>query len=245
MKVTVILTKYKREDWFNQQLNAIQNQTYPIEEILICDNTKEAENYGPWRRFALALMANTEWVWILDDDQCPLPQHLEWAMKQQAIEPAVRGVSGTYLPKGVVSPKVNIEGIANWINIGGCAIHSDLEIKEPTEVDFVIQSYLFKRDWLTIFWGERRFHEVKERFYGEDQWLSAQCRKIGIKAYIIGEDPNDPDAQSKGQTGVFDAIGQKDGNGLWASGSHEFKRNYAKHWRDLIINHNFKPIKYG
>lgn len=238
--VTAVLTKFRRTRWlFDRQLTAVQNQTYPVEKILVHDNREN--NYGPWARFATALMATTDWIWVIDDDIHPNSAWLEKAMKANAVQPALRGPSGTILPAGVKEPMIDGYGEQNWLEIGAAkAFHND-EIAEDTQVDFVIQGYLFKREWLKWFW-EKDFKDSSEWFYSEDQWLSWQCHKHGIPRYAQGWDRNDD--RTRGTTGYFAEMGLKDERGLWAAGSWEYRNRYADHWRQLI-KQGFKPINHA
>ena len=89
--ITAILTLYKRPQYLEEQLIAIQNQTIPPKEIFILKNTVEninfpnissnllknvtiidsSKNFGVWGRFALGLLANTKYICVFDDDTIP------------------------------------------------------------------------------------------------------------------------------------------------------------------------------
>lgn len=238
--VTVVLTKFKRLDTFAEQERACVNQTWPISEILVCDNTHY--NLGPWARFATALMAKTEWIWILDDDILPGKNWLKLAMEANlGGQLALRGPSGTYLPLQHELPRINPQGDQNWVEIGAAKMHTDEEVTENTQVDFVIQGYLLKREWLLWFW-EKEFTDKSERFYAEDQWLAYQCAKRGIPAIVQGWQTDIPG--TRGTNTAFSNMGVTDQKGLWATGSLEYRNKYAKHWQSLIAK-GWQPIKHG
>ena len=89
--ITTILTVYRRPHTLIEQLEAIQNQTYPPSSIIIWKNHYDnivlpeipehlkknvdiitsTRNFGVWARFALGLLANTNYVAVFDDDTIP------------------------------------------------------------------------------------------------------------------------------------------------------------------------------
>ena len=73
--VTAILTKYKREHLFSEQLESVVNQSVNVNEVLICDNT--TDNKGVWERFKLAKKSKNDFVWVLDDDTIPGKDYLK------------------------------------------------------------------------------------------------------------------------------------------------------------------------
>ena len=90
--VTAILTKYKREHLFAEQLQSVVNQSIDVNEVLICDNTKD--NKGVWERFKLAKKSKNDFVWVLDDDTIPAKQYLENVLESFEEQEGLYGTRG-------------------------------------------------------------------------------------------------------------------------------------------------------
>lgn len=84
--ITAILNGYKRPQFLQEQVDAINNQTIKPVEIMLWQNNTEGfdseltsklttassnKNLGVWARFAFALNAKTEYICIFDDDTIP------------------------------------------------------------------------------------------------------------------------------------------------------------------------------
>ena len=88
--VTVVLNGYKRNHTLSEQVNALQNQSVKVTDIMYWQNSapnvgydlssleqSQAHiavsniNYGVWARFAHALNARTDYVCVIDDDTIP------------------------------------------------------------------------------------------------------------------------------------------------------------------------------
>jgi len=86
MEITTILNVYKRPQYLQEQIKAIQTQSVPTKELWIWRNEnhggdisapegakliESSFNFKYHGRFALALLAQTEWVAVFDDDTIP------------------------------------------------------------------------------------------------------------------------------------------------------------------------------
>ena len=94
MSITVILNCYKRPEYLKEQIEAIKNQSVPIEDIWIWYNKPEDQeqfdlsglgckvatcnhNFKFHGRFAFGLLAQTEYVAYFDDDTITGPKWFE------------------------------------------------------------------------------------------------------------------------------------------------------------------------
>jgi hypothetical protein len=157
--VSIVLNSYKRTRWFEEQLNAIKNQTVPVNEIFVWQNKSDAEpipsnlrddvifvdcnqNLGVWSRFALALNCRSDYIAIFDDDTIPGPKWLENCINTHKTHPGLLGTVGVVFgDKYYTWNKVN--------RIGWCTPNETTE-----KVDIVGHCWFFHRDLLSVFWRE-------------------------------------------------------------------------------------------
>ena len=85
--ITVVLNIYKRLEYLEEQIKAINNQSVKVSEIIIWQNGTEerkipnldpsikhiysTHNFGVWSRFSAALNSKNEFICIFDDDTIP------------------------------------------------------------------------------------------------------------------------------------------------------------------------------
>ena len=161
--VTVILNGYKRNH-LKEQVEALDNQTHPVEEIFYWQNTVDGfaydedtysnlnsalsnYNYGVWARFAYALNARTDYVCVIDDDTIPGSKWIENCVNTYETHPGLLGGIGLWfknknyeldlLPNGEVAK-------FGW----------QVNNEKPVQVDIVGHSWFFARDLLSVFWRE-------------------------------------------------------------------------------------------
>lgn len=197
--ITAILTLYKRPHVLVEQIAALRNQTRPPKQIILWINRVEGyecpesirsdpsilimdcnRNMGVWARFAAGLLADTEFVCVLDDDTIPGRKWFEnclHTMKQ------VNGLLGTigwrFLPELQYTrfePRIGWDG-PNF---------------ETQEVDMVCHAWFLRRAWLP-----ELFRIVPDYTFlfrtGEDMGLSYACQQLGIKTYVPPHPPFDFD----------------------------------------------------
>jgi GT2 family glycosyltransferase len=107
--ITVILNGYKRPQFLQEQINAIQNQTVKPREIMLWQNNTEGfdqnitnsittaasnKNLGVWARFAYALNAKTEYICIFDDDTIPGSKWFENCLETMKTHEGLLGTIG-------------------------------------------------------------------------------------------------------------------------------------------------------
>lgn len=109
--ITAILTGYNRPNNMNALADAVRGQTIPPDDTWVWYNkgTEEQEeiygskgaycdyNFGFFGRFAMALLAQTEYVAIFDDDTIPGERWFENCLNTMQEAPAILGTVGIYL----------------------------------------------------------------------------------------------------------------------------------------------------
>ena len=194
--ITAILTLYKRPHVLQEQIDSLKNQTCPPEKIMIWRNFAEgytfpehikedksiiiidsSHNFGVWARFALGLLANTEYVCVFDDDTIPGKKWFENCLNTMK---EVNGLLGTI---GVVfndAPFYSIKRRFGW----------DGNNDNTVKVDIVGHSWFFKREWLKFLWETTPDYSMFLRA-GEDIGFSWALQKNGIHTYVPPHPSND------------------------------------------------------
>jgi hypothetical protein len=210
--VTAILTKYKREHLFNEQLKSVVNQTINVNEVLICDNTKD--NRGVWERFKLAKKSKNDFVWVLDDDTIPGSEYLKNVLDCFDEKPGLYGTRGI-----IFKSEKKYED--NYFDIGW-----ESQNEKVTQVDYATHSWFFKKNWLEYFWNVKKV----PLNYGEDMNFSYQLQKHGIKTYV----PSHPISNKKMWGSIKGKEYGDDGTGLWMSNPNNFKSNMFNYFHQQI-----------
>ena len=192
VSVTVILNVFRRGKNLENQVKAIENQSHKVSEILIWENgedktpeditgwthlSRSSKNLGVWARFAFALNAQSDFIWMIDDDTIPGSRWLENALATFATAPGVIGSRGLifrskysytlYDEVGPNSPSNSIEA-----------------------ADIVGHNWVFPRVWLGYFWAEYPSRFPGE-LAGEDIHLSFAIKKhLGLGTFVP---PHPPD----------------------------------------------------
>lgn len=180
-EVTVILTRYKRGEYLQAQIDALRAQTHPPAEIWLWSNhagdrpaddvsgqldrvVLSDSNFSFWGRFALGHLARTPYVAFFDDDILPQPAWL-----QNCLEQYERGVEGILGGSGVILPRQG--GYSSTHKVGWNGHHHD----SLTPVDLVGHAWFLKREYLRFMWAE----PPPSWENGEDIHLSAMAFKHG------------------------------------------------------------------
>ena len=217
--ISVILTKYKRQNLFKEQLDSVKNQSLKPCEVLICDNT--INNKGVWERFNTAKQAKGDFVCIMDDDTIPGVDWLQNCYNSFQVKEGIYGTCG-YLFNSNTQYENNYERIG-WCN----------PIGKITQVDYVVHNWFFKKEWLDFFWKV----DTVPHNYGEDMNLSFQLQKEGINTYVP---PHPLDIQSL--WGSLKGIEYGDDeNSLWVSNPNNFKNKMYGYF-DKQINEGWKLL---
>lgn len=214
--ITVILNVYKRPHTLEKQIEAIKAQTVniPDENIWIWYNQSDVtpsikpknpkhktfrcnHNFKFHGRFAAAMLAQTEYVAMFDDDILPGNNWFKNCLDTMQDKPGLLGGSGVLLTNTVA---YNPNQKVGW---------NGLHIKEPTRVDLVGHAWFWKSEWTKYMWFEKPVTWDN----GEDIMFSYLLQKHGkINTYVPAHPENDKSVWS-----CDPAFGFKHGNDNAAS----------------------------
>ena len=157
--ITVILNCYRRPHNLKMQIDAIRAQSIKPTQIWLWVNYHEdnkdfdphtlgvdkvfSNNYN-WKfygRFAAALLADTKYIAIYDDDTVPGKRWHENCLETMKTHEGILGSAGIILKSD------------QYINHDRCGWPT--QNKETTEVDLVGHAWFFKREWLRYLWQEK------------------------------------------------------------------------------------------
>jgi len=191
--ITVILNCYKRPEYLKEQISAIRAQSVKPTKIWLWMNAcPENKKFNPYAlgldkvfksdtnckyhaRFAVGLIADTDYVAFFDDDTIPGPKWFENCLNTMKQTPGILGGAGCILHSRRYFQHVRV----GWPS------------KNPTtqEVDLVGHAWFMKREHLNYMWYETPFTLEN----GEDIQLSFLAKKHGnVKTYCPPHPPNDP-----------------------------------------------------
>lgn len=183
MKITAILNGYNRPQNIPKQIEALKTQTIPPTEIMLwynqgvvppyqSDSSIKAaycnHNFKFHGRFAYALLAQTEYIALFDDDTIPGKKWFENCLNTMKTHPGILGSAGVYLTTNKYFPhdRIGWNGLLNIV---------------PRLVDLVGHAWFMKRDYLKYLWYEAPVSWEN----GEDIQLSYLAQKHGgIKTYV-------------------------------------------------------------
>jgi hypothetical protein len=157
--ITVILNCYRRPHNLKMQVDAIRAQSIkPVQIWLWINHHEDNEGFDPttlgvdrvfkndfnWKfygRFAAALLADTEYVALYDDDTIPGRRWHENCLETMKTNEGIMGSAGIILKS------------SQYLNHDRCGWPT--QNREATEVDLVGHSWFFKREWLRYLWQEK------------------------------------------------------------------------------------------
>ncbi len=203
--ITTILTLYRRPYTLKEQLAAVRkqscppsevwlwvndhpdNRNIPISELAIDRRCVNDHNWKYYGRFALALLATTEYVAIFDDDSIPGVRWFENCLSTMESSPGILGTGGVRLhhPDDDESDKYG------WI------YPSD----ETVEVDFVGQAWFLRREWVAHLWrdGPATWHN------GEDMHLAyAGQRYAALRSFCPPHPSTDLEMHGSVKGAIYD-----------------------------------------
>jgi len=182
--ITVILNSYRRPYNLKMQIKAIREQSKAPTQIWLWVNKHEDNidfNYDSlgidrifkndynWKfygRFAAALLADTEFVAVFDDDTIPGSNWFDNCIKTMKSNEGILGSAGVTLNDSV------------YMHHNRCGWPSQND--ETTRVDLVGHAWFFRREWLQYLWREKPTTWDN----GEDIQFSYLAQKYGdIQTY--------------------------------------------------------------
>jgi len=231
--ISVILNVYKRPDMLEKQIEAIKNQSIPIDgkDINIWYNKSDALQFAPrdktikthianwntkfWGRFTLPLLMDSEYIALFDDDVIPNEDWLQNCLDTIETDKTNGILGGTgviLLERGKYYPNKKFGWNATPSN--------DTEI-----VDLVGHCWFFRQEWTKYLWYEKPITWDN----GEDIMFSYQAQKYGkIKTFVPPHPANDRKMWS-----CDPDVGYKVGNDENATWTQ--KKHYGE--RDMICQH--------
>lgn len=191
--ITVVLNAFRRTEYLERQLDAIEGQTIKPQRILVWQNAGGVipehllpravvaqcnQNLGVWARFAYALNADTEYVCVFDDDTIPGKRWFENCLHTLQTHEGLLGTRGLrFMSKGRYYPSVG----RGW----------DVPNEQAERVDIVGHAWFFKREWLGAFWRELP-PTTASKIAGEDIHFSYALQKyLGLNTYVPPHPPGD------------------------------------------------------
>lgn len=192
--VTAIITIYKRVDNLENQIKSLLAQTHKIDKFIINVNLTErkreytyiinklipdalivehSQNLWVWSRVFMWLNANTDCIFIVDDDNTPWNKWIENWMKVLEQEECIIGSWGsifhsltTRRDRDIISETTNRPNKLTPVNMSG-------------------HSWLFRKETLCKILSELPADLEKYKVCGEELWISWLPSKFWIKTYIL------------------------------------------------------------
>mgnify|MGYP003645935150 CR=1 FL=1 len=177
--ITVILNCYRRPYNLDMQISAIRKQSILPKQIWLWVNDHE-DNHGfdyskldidrlflnnyNWKfygRFAAAVLADTEYVAIFDDDTIPGSKWFDNCLSTMKTHEGILGSAGVVL---------NSDRYADHDRSGWAKKNDSVE-----KVDLVGHAWFFRREWLQYLWKEK----PPTWDNGEDIQFSYSAQKYG------------------------------------------------------------------
>tara|TARA_Y100000389_G_scaffold203606_2_gene252651 strand:+ start:1782 stop:2498 length:717 start_codon:yes stop_codon:yes gene_type:complete len=234
--ITVILNCYKRPEYLQEQINAIKNQTVPVEDIWIWYNKPEDKeqydlshlgckvatcnhNFKFHGRFAFGLLTKTKYVAYFDDDTIPGPRWFESCLNEIEKENLILGTTGVKYKGDAYDPhtKIGWNGTKN----------NTLEY-----VDLVGHAWFMERNTLKYLWQEDPISWEN----GEDIQLSGFAYKYGNVQTAVPPHPTS-DLEVWGSVKGMDYGNDKKAS-HWKS-NHAPLRNQIS---NTLINSGYKKV---
>tara|TARA_B100001564_G_scaffold270653_1_gene232271 strand:+ start:9755 stop:11365 length:1611 start_codon:yes stop_codon:yes gene_type:complete len=191
-QITVILNSYRRPYNLEMQIKAIREQTTAPVQIWLWVNHhednegfdysglgldrifKNDHNWKFYGRFAAALLADTKYVAIFDDDTIPGRKWFQNCLSTMNTTEGILGSAGVTLNEKY------------YVRHDRCGWPT--QNRKTTRVDLVGHAWFFKREWLQFLWREKPTTWDN----GEDIQFSYLSQKYGnIQTYCPPHPPED------------------------------------------------------
>lgn len=196
MSITAILNIYRRPEYLQEQLSAIENQSIKPDNIFIWYNKPENENfqnqnilkhynvfYSTYNfkyhaRFAAALLAETDYICIFDDDTIP---GINW------FRSCLDTIQKTG-PNLMVARGISFRSLSNSRDaISYGPEPSNKSPQQPQVVDMGGHSWFFPKEFTSSFWRE----QIPSIHTGEDFFFSYAIQKYNNANTVVPPYPLD------------------------------------------------------
>ena len=235
-EITVILNAYRRPYNLEGQIAAIRNQStkpvciwlwindhednrdFDFSKLDVDRTFKNDYNWKFYGRFAAALLADTKYVAIFDDDTVPGSLWFENCLNTISTHRGILGSAGVLLH----DPKYYMKHQrCGW----------PTQNKETTRVDLVGHAWFFEREWLQYLWKEKPFTWDN----GEDIQFSYLAQKYGgIQTYCPPHPPDNKELHGSifgNELGIDDKA---------TSNNNDTTHQQFFHERDLCVQNAIK-----
>ena len=185
--------------YLEQQVAALRTQTCPPAQIYLwCDGRAVLPDFSPlvdrvvtsnanwkyWSRFALATMARTRYIALIDDDILPQPRWFE-----NCLQTIADGYDGILCGSGVV---LEGEGYESNRKVGWNG-RNDNHNRQVEEVDVGCNTWFSNKRHLMTIWQEEPYSWDN----GEDIHLSCMAARYGgISTWVPPHPPEAPELWS-------------------------------------------------
>lgn len=234
--ITVILNAYRRPYNLEGQIAAIRQQSIQPVSIWLWVNAHEDNegfdfstldidrvfhndyNWKFYGRFAAALLADTKYVAVFDDDTVPGSKWFQNCLNTMDTHRGILGSAGVILHDSKLYMRHQRCG---W----------PTQNIETTQVDLVGHAWFFERDWLQYLWKEKPFTWDN----GEDIQFSYLAQKYGdIQTYCPPHPPDNKDFHGSifgNELGIDDKA---------TSNNNDTTHQQFFHERDLCVQNAIK-----
>ncbi len=196
-QVTVILNIWKR-DYVKEQVESLLAQTHKPTQIWILQSGDYVEtqylksmdpsieilhstiNLKYFGRFSFAQFVDTDYIYIVDDDNIPSANWIEYCIQKSEHHNSIISSAGRIIPKNNFYPE-NLENIDSAFigDVSPNFYHN--YCKEDTLVDFGCNSWFLKAEWIKYIW---MIHPYTFET-GEDIHLSAVLKtELNVKTIV-------------------------------------------------------------
>lgn len=202
-KINAVIVTYNRIDLLKECIASLENQTYPLNKIIIVDNfsndgTREflKENYSSDSRFVIEYMDynkggsggfyegikkaskyKCDWIWLMDDDTIPFLDALEKMIKNEYVINNIEKIgflSSNVLWRNEEAGLINIPTPDK--NYNKFLKFNIVKIKCSTFVSFLVRKEVVEKVGLPY----------KEFFiWGDDTEYSERIQSYGFENYLI------------------------------------------------------------
>jgi len=230
--ISIVLNVYKRHYVLEKQIEAIKNQSIPIEgkDIHVWYNKSDMAQYYPkdgdintytcnWNtkffgRFTIPLLMRTPFVAVFDDDTIPQKDWLKNCMEtiEKPESNGILGGSGVILSERKYSAQEKV----GW---------NGQQLDVAKRVDLVGHAWFFRQEWAKYLWYEKPYTWDN----GEDIMFSYLTQKYGgINTFVPPHPKSNKDLwSSDSKTGLEYG---NDANASWTKRPHFGER-------DGVCNH--------
>lgn len=240
--ISVILNVYKRPHMLERQIEAIRNQSIPVdsENIHVWYNKSDVSQFHPldkkiktyvcsWNtkffgRFTIPLLVKTPFISMFDDDMLPQKDWLKNCLEtiEKSESNGILGGSGVILLS---------KGYLPYDKVGWNGIHSN----KAERVDLVGHAWFFRQEWTKYAWYEKPYSWDN----GEDIMFSYLAQKYGNVNTFAAPHPDNNLSLWCTDPRVGDSVGS-DMNASWRVGNHLDIRNEIAAY---CINSGWKTVK--